>query len=77
MKSIQALISSKVLLPSMFWSGLLLSPLLWADTLTDIAPLQHGWGQVNYSLAEDQRAPGAGAHVAGVGAARGRVGGAR
>lgn len=55
MKSIQALIQNKVLLPSMFWSGLLLSPLLWADTLTDIAPLQHGWAQVNYSVAEDQR----------------------
>jgi tetratricopeptide (TPR) repeat protein len=55
MKSIHSLISSKVLLPSMFWSGILLSPLLWADTLTDIAPLQHGWAQANYSVAEDQR----------------------
>lgn len=55
MKSINALIHSKVLLPSMFWSGLLLSPLLWADTLTDIAPLQHGWAQINYSVAEDDR----------------------
>ncbi len=55
MKSIQSLIASKVLLPSMFWSGLLLSPLLWADTLSDIAPLQHGWAQANYKVAEDQR----------------------
>lgn len=55
MKSIQSLIANKVLLPSMFWSGLLLSPLLWADTLSDIAPLQHGWAQANYKVAEDQR----------------------
>ncbi len=55
MKSLHFLINSKVLLPSMFWSGILLSPLLWADTLSDIAPLQHGWAQINYSVAEDQR----------------------
>ncbi len=55
MKSIHSLIASKVLLPSMFWSGLLLSPLLWADTLTDIAPLQHGWAQANYKVDEEQR----------------------
>lgn len=55
MKSIQSYISSNVLLPSLFWSGLLFSPVLWADTLTDIAPLQHGWAEVNYKTAEDQR----------------------
>jgi len=55
MKSIQTLIQSKVLLPTLFWSGLLASPLLWADTLSDIAPLQQGWAQVNYQLAPEQR----------------------
>ena len=55
MNSIQSLIASKLLLPSLFWSGILFSPVLWADTLDDIAPLQHGWAEVNYNVAEDQR----------------------
>ena len=43
------------IIPALFWSTLLCSPMLWADTLTDIAPLQHGWAKVNYQISEDER----------------------
>lgn len=48
-------IRQQLIIPALFWSTLLCSPLLWADTLTDIAPLQHGWAKVNYQINEDER----------------------
>lgn len=39
----------------LFVASFLGSPALWADVLSDIAPLQQRWAEINYQLDEDKR----------------------